>query len=310
MTPSKVIPFPNPETKIPSALDLKMDACSQTERHTDIRLDDDIVIQKDQTMEPLKNLEDIQMVYDYFIHEQKNPRNAALFVMGISVGLRVSDLICMRWGDLYYDDWTPRKDCQLIERKTARTKGQKKNTVNMNTFFKQYDNCSDEEQRKVFLQMRDECREVYQENQKVKVKPRKFRASPVLYSTLDLYRDDLTAKNEAPLIWDYIFSGGQEGHMGRQAAYKIIHKATERLGLGIKVGTHGLRKTFGYQMMEANGNSSKALLTLQQLFCHSSPETTLRYTGKTIEDVVKAYEDVGKAISDIITCPDIVHETA
>lgn len=302
MTPSKVIPFPNPETKIPAA--------SGSVALSNAEFDDDILIQADQTTEPIKNLADIQRIYDYFLQEQKNYRNAALFVVGISIGLRISDLVCMRWKDFYHDDWTPRRDCQVVERKTAKTRGRKRNTINMDTFLKQFANCSEEEQLKALCQLRDNCEAVYKENQQVKAKPRKFRASPVVYSTLDLYLRSLTEENKTPSVGDYIFPGGQEGHMGRQGAWKIIDKATKKLHLEIRVGTHGLRKTFGYQMMEANGRSSKALMTLQQLFCHSSPEITLRYIGITREDINHAYEDVGKALAEVILYPEIIHETA
>lgn len=302
MTPSKVIPFPNPETKIPSASDSV--ALSNAE------FDDDILIQADQTTEPIKNLADIQRIYDYFLQEQKNYRNAALFVVGISVGLRISDLVCMRWKDFYHDDWTPRRDCQVVERKTAKTKGRQRNSLNMNKFWAENRGRPREECLKILDDILDESQYVFQENEKVKAKPRKFRASPVVYSTLDLYLRSLTEENKTPSVGDYIFLGGQEGHMGRQGAWKIIDKATKKLHLEIRVGTHGLRKTFGYQMMEANGRSSKALLTLQQLFCHSSPEITLRYIGITREDINHAYEDVGKALAEVILYPEIIHETA
>lgn len=302
MIPSKIIPFPNPETKIPSAPD--------SVALSNVEFDDDILVQADQTTEPIKNLADIQRIYDYFIQEQKNYRNAALFVVGISIGLRISDLVCMRWKDFYYDDWTPRRDCQVVERKTAKTKGRQRNSLNMNKFWAENRGRPREECLKILDDILDESQYVFQENEKVKAKPRKFRASPVVYSTLDLYLRSLTEENKTPSIGDYIFTGGQEGHMGRQGAWKIIDKATKKLHLEIRVGTHGLRKTFGYQMMEANGRSSKALLTLQQLFCHSSPEITLRYIGITREDINHAYEDVGKALAEVILYPEIIHETA
>ena len=302
MTPSKVIPCPGQETKLPSA--------SGSVALSNAEFDDDILIQADQTTEPIKNLADIQRIYDYFLQEQKNYRNAALFVVGISVGLRISDLVCMRWKDFYHDDWTPRRDCQVVERKTAKTKGRQRNSLNMNKFWAENRGRPREECLKILDDILDESQYVFQENEKVKAKPRKFRASPVVYSTLDLYLRSLTEENKTPSIGDYIFPGGQEGHMGRQGAWKIIDKATKKLHLEIRVGTHGLRKTFGYQMMEANGRSSKALMTLQQLFCHSSPEITLRYIGITREDINHAYEDVGKALAEVILYPEIIHETA
>lgn len=302
MTPSKVIPFPGAEMKnLPAP-----ESTAISEMDFD---DDDIEVQRDQTQEPIKNLADIQLIYDTFIQKEQY-RNAALFVVGISIGLRVGDLVRVKWKDFYLPDWTPRRDCQIVERKTAKTKGRQRNSLNLNKFWAENKGRPREECLQLLGDILDESQYVFQENEKVKAKPRKFRASPVVYSTLDLYLRYLTAKREAPSVEDYVFPGGQDGHMGRQAVWKLFKKTSERLHLGLKIGCHGLRKTFGYQMMECNGRSSKALMTLQQLFCHSSPEITLRYIGITREDINHAYEDVGKALAEVILYPDIIHETA
>ena len=61
----------------------------------------------------------------------------------------------------------------------------------------------------------------------------------------------------------------------RIQAYRIINSACRKVGITYKVGTHTLRKTFGYHFY----NETKDIALLQTLFNHSSPSVTLRYIG-------------------------------
>jgi len=59
--------------------------------------------------------EDIPRIINYLVEQIKssrnrhyeliNRRNLALFVMGINIGLRVSDLISLKWSDIYDEKW-------------------------------------------------------------------------------------------------------------------------------------------------------------------------------------------------------------
>lgn len=61
--------------------------------------------------------------------------------------------------------------------------------------------------------------------------------------------------------------------LDRIQAYKILNKAVKTLGLDIRVGTHSLRKTFGYHHFKKFNN----LPLLQKFLNHSSSSTILRY---------------------------------
>lgn len=86
---------------------------------------------------------------------------------------------------------------------------------------------------------------------------------------------------------EYLFQS-QKGHnqaISRVQAYRILNKAAENIGLE-EIGTHTLRKTFGYWHYK----QYKDIALLQELFNHSAPSVTLRYIGinqdimdKTIE---------------------------
>lgn len=68
-------------------------------------------------------------------------------------------------------------------------------------------------------------------------------------------------------------------------AYKIINNATREIGITEKIGTHTLRKAFGYHAYK----SGVAIEVIQQLFNHSAPSITLRYIGITQYDLDDIY---------------------
>lgn len=66
----------------------------------------------------------------------------------------------------------------------------------------------------------------------------------------------------------------------RVRAYQIINGAGRKLGL-TEIGTHTLRKTFGYHFYQR----TRDIATLQMIFNHSHPSITLRYIGIT-QDII------------------------
>ncbi|WP_202801058.1 tyrosine-type recombinase/integrase [Paenisporosarcina sp. TG20] len=71
----------------------------------------------------------------------------------------------------------------------------------------------------------------------------------------------------------------------RQQACKIINDAAREGGITDKIGTHTLRKTFGYHAYQAGAN----IEIIQKLFNHSAPSITLRYIGITQDDLDDVY---------------------
>jgi integrase len=63
--------------------------------------------------------------------------------------------------------------------------------------------------------------------------------------------------------------------ISRIQAYRIINDAARTVGLLDRIGTHTLRKTFGYHHYQKH----KDVAILQNIFNHSSPSVTLRYIG-------------------------------
>ncbi|PFH99668.1 site-specific integrase, partial [Bacillus thuringiensis] len=72
----------------------------------------------------------------------------------------------------------------------------------------------------------------------------------------------------------------------RIQAYRIMNAAAEKVGLD-EIGTHTLRKTFGYHYYQ----KTKDVVMLQTIFNHSAPSITLRYIGIQQDEIDKSLED-------------------
>ena len=59
----------------------------------------------------------------------------------------------------------------------------------------------------------------------------------------------------------------------------------KNVGLNINVGTHTMRKTFGYHHYQ----KFKDVAILQKIFNHSSPQVTLRYIGIEQDQIDESY---------------------
>ncbi|KZN99238.1 tyrosine-type recombinase/integrase, partial [Pseudobacillus badius] len=64
-------------------------------------------------------------------------------------------------------------------------------------------------------------------------------------------------------------------------AYRQFNKAASMVDIEEGIGTHTMRKTFGYWFYK----QSKDVAKLQQILNHSHPEITLSYIGITAEEI-------------------------
>ena len=79
----------------------------------------------------------------------------------------------------------------------------------------------------------------------------------------------------------YVFQSqkGINQPLDRTQAYRIINDACRQAGIKDKIGTHSLRKTFGYFHYQ----KFRDVAMLQHIFSHSSPSITLKYIGITAD---------------------------
>lgn len=96
-----------------------------------------------------------------------------------------------------------------------------------------------------------------------------FPMTPILKRELRKYCEDKDL--------DEFLIKSQKGYnnpIGRKQAYTILRETGETFGL-FNLGTHTLRKTFGYHFYM----QYKDIVTLQKIFNHSDPSITLHYIG-------------------------------
>ncbi|PTJ43060.1 tyrosine-type recombinase/integrase [Mammaliicoccus sciuri] len=74
---------------------------------------------------------------------------------------------------------------------------------------------------------------------------------------------------------EYLFKSSRgDKPISRVQAYRILNQSAKSIGLD-NIGTHSLRKTFGYHYYKR----TKDISLLMELFNHSSQSVTLRYIG-------------------------------
>lgn len=80
---------------------------------------------------------------------------------------------------------------------------------------------------------------------------------------------------------DYLFPSrkgtGLNPYVRREQIFKSLNEVAKTVGIKDKIGTHTLRKTFGYHHYQ----QYKDVAILQQIFNHSAPSITLKYIGIT-----------------------------
>lgn len=111
-------------------------------------------------------------------------------------------------------------------------------------------------------------------------KTKRFRINYELMQEIEKYIQNMDDE-------DYLFKSKRSNKpIQRVQAYKIINSVAKKIGLD-EIGTHTLRKTFGYWAYK----KTKDVAMLQEIFNHSAPSITLRYIGITQEEIDKALDD-------------------
>lgn len=103
-------------------------------------------------------------------------------------------------------------------------------------------------------------------------KENKFKLNTKIYKELMSY-----IKRQKLSESDYLFysRNGVNKPLSRKQGYNIIQKIKEGCKIHYQVGTHTLRKTFGYWFYKQYGD----VVALQTILNHSTPSMTLIYIG-------------------------------
>ena len=108
-----------------------------------------------------------------------------------------------------------------------------------------------------------------------------FPINAKLEKVLNIY-----TKDRKP--WEWLIPNKNGAKVSRIYAYKIIHNAGLKFGLE-NLGTHTMRKTFGYHFYL----QTKDLVLLMKILNHTDESKTLRYIGieqSTINEAMRKFD--------------------
>lgn len=163
--------------------------------------------------------------------KEQSPRDYLLFVLGINTGLKISEMLTIKWSDI------------LKERGTI------KNFIERDS----------EHEMPIYI------------NTKVK-------------NAICFYLSYISFDYS-----DYVFKSSKTNEpISRQQAYRIINKAAKKVGIEGNIGTHSMRKTFGYHAYK----KGIAIALLQKIFHHTSSSETLKYLGIKKDEEIKTEIDI------------------
>ena len=163
------------------------------------------------TVEPIRDIGTVWDIADYL--GEKSERNKIMFLFGIYVGIRISDILKLKVRDVHNQKYV-----YIREQKTGKEK--------------------------------------------------QFPINDELKPMINRY---IKGKSD----YEWLFpSRQQEQPLGRVRAWQILNEAGKRFGLE-KIGTHTMRKTFGYHFYKQTHD----IVKLQKIFNHADHHITMRYIG-------------------------------
>lgn len=125
--------------------------------------------------------------------------------------------------------------------------------------------------------------EIYQRDKKTR-KENKFSLNKDVFNELLKYIKRQNLTDDDYLFWS---SKGYNKPLSRVQGYNIIQEIKRGIKIHYKVGTHTLRKTFGYWFYKKYND----VVTLQNILNHSNPSVTLIYIGVVQKEVQSKRDD-------------------
>lgn len=197
------------------------------------------------TTQPIRSQADRDAMARYFM--KRSLRDYALFIFGIYTGRRIVDIVALNVRDVAYID--RRGYFRIAER----LKLQEKKTGK-------------------FADLLLHSRVKWALGKYLKERRKTAQSMEVILEE-PLFKSQKARRHDR-----------QQYRITQQHAWRVLTNAARACGLSYKIGTHSLRKTFGYMLYR----KGKDIELIQGLLNHSSPEVTLSYIGITQDDKDKA----------------------
>lgn len=177
--------------------------------------------------------------------ENKTPRDVLAYTLGVNLGLRANELLSIRLKDIFNPDGSVKFIEDITDTSDAVVIKESKTS----------------KYRIVYL-------------------------NEIAKSAIEWYfRNHVDTEITVDNTFLFQSREGVSQHIKVDTFRKIIKEAARCCGIRQNIGTHTMRKTWGYHIYKLHvRNSEGDLAQLQRLFGHSSPEITLRYLGITDEE--------------------------
>lgn len=182
-------------------------------------------------VEPIRDKNKIKDLKTYLYG--KSLRDYTLFILGINISLRITDLLSLKWEDVLKENKKTFKDIEIREGKTNKYR-------------------------------------------RIKLNKSARKALTELSESHNFFE-----------LSDYIFKSrkGDNKPITRQQAFDILKNAAKAVGIKENIGTHSLRKTWGYHAWKAGFNPAIIMEALN----HSNLQITKRYLGIKQDDINEVY---------------------
>lgn len=231
--------------------------------------------------DPIRSKNDLKTIYKYFEDgrssqlETLNARNYAIFILGISTGLRISDLLKIKVRDIID-----------IRKFNAILKVKKVSKIT--------------KEDDIFTDRLYICE---QKTGKINKPIVSKRCKDLIFNYLKLAQNDVKFS-----MSDYLWvSGGTtikivQKPLAMQNYYDVLKKISHEIEFEIPthLSTHSMRKTFGYWLFKNASSQAETLAILQELFNHSNQRVTLRYIGITEDTKLKTLAEFSNLLDDIL----------
>lgn len=117
----------------------------------------------------------------------------------------------------------------------------------------------------------------------IEKKTGKYKKFPINAKLQPMINEFTKGKKSDEALFTTVF----KNRMDRFGAYYILKTSCKAVGIKEKVGTHTMRKTFGYHHYK----KFKDLAMLQKILNHSNLTITLRYIGIEQEQIDESYKN-------------------
>jgi integrase len=262
-------------------------------------------------VQPFWNMSDIKNVVEWF--EKNNEWDGYLItLLELLLGRRISDIVMMKWSDLYYENGNRKSEIDTIEEQKT---GKITNLPVSNMVWEAVDNYllhvkinPMEHYDKYIFEYQPKTNWINRQNNKV-----------YNHNNLELWCEflnkDFSDNRKKKIIED--FKNQKEyATLGKFLYWEVeytdiskwqtddyrkkLKKAVEDNNINQRISTHTLRKSFGYWIHKTHPFDPDCLLSLQKLFNHANLQTTMDYIGLTEEKNRQLINDHGDFIHNVL----------